>query len=187
MTQRRAGGTGPGPDAGAPPLPERVLVTWEGGKRYRGGRDSAPPIVLDGDREAGPGAVDAVAIALAACSAQDVENILRKRRTPAESLEVEVRFARAPEPPRRILGMRLVYRVRTSSAVHHVERAVALALEKYCSVSASLAPDVRVTTTVEMAPPAEAGSPEAGSPGAGSPGSAGSPPVTEPPMDVETP
>lgn len=181
MTQRRAGGTEPAMDAGRPALPERVLVTWEGGKCYRGGREGAPAIVLDGDRQAGPGAVDAVAIALAVCSSQDVENILRKRRTPAESLEIDVRFARAPEPPRRILEMRLVYRVRTTSAVQHVERAVALALDKYCSVSASLAPDVRVTTAVEVAPPTDAGSS-----GAGSPGPAGSPPVTEAPMDGET-
>lgn len=160
-----------GPDEGATGLTEQVLVTWEEGKRYRGAREGGPGIVLDGDRMAGPGAVDAVAIALAVCSAQDVVNVLRKRRTPAEALEVEVRFARAAEPPRRILEMRLVFRVRTASAVHHVERAVELSREKYCSVSATLAPDLRVTTAVEVAPPADAGSPG----------------PTEPPADVETP
>ena len=135
----------------APPLgdlPQHLVVTWEGDRRYRAGRTGVPPILLDGDKEAGPGSVDAVVAGLAACSAIDVVDILQKRRTPAEKLQVDVRYARTGTVPRRLTEVHLVYRVHTESDVQHVERAVELSRTKYCSVSASLAPDVIVTTEV---------------------------------------
>lgn len=141
------------PEGEVPPLTERVLVEWEGDLRFRGGREGGPTILLDGRKVAGPGAVDAVGIALATCSAQDVVEILSKRRTPVEALEIEVRYARADGTPRRITALHLLFRVRTASAPHHVERAVSLAVEKYCSVACSLASDVRVTTGVEVEAP----------------------------------
>ena len=134
-------------------LPRHLVVNWEGGRRYRAGPEGVPPILLDGDREAGPGSVDAVAAGLAACSAIDVVDILEKRRTPVQALQVDVRYARAEGVPRRIERVHLIYRVRTASAVHHVERAVQLSREKYCSVSASLAPDILITTAVEVEEP----------------------------------
>jgi putative redox protein len=134
-------------------LPERVLVEWEGGRRFRGGREGQPSILLDGSKGSGPGAVDAVAIALATCSAIDVVEILEKRRTPAESLAVEVRYARVDDTPRRISAVHLLFRVRTASELPHVERAVSLSLEKYCSVASSLSSDIRITTGVELDAP----------------------------------
>ena len=53
---------------------------------------------------------------------------------------------------------RLVYRVTSASDLHHVERAVKLSLEKYCSVATSLAPDIPVEWSVELTPGAEAAS-----------------------------
>jgi putative redox protein len=128
-------------------------VHWDGDLRYRGGREGGASVLLDGSKTAGPGAVDAVGIALAACSAQDVVSMLAKRRTPVEKLEIDVRYARVNGTPRRLAAIHLLFRVRTASAPHHVERAAALAVEKYCSVASSLAPDVRVTTSVEVEAP----------------------------------
>jgi putative redox protein len=126
---------------------------WEGDLRFRGGREGGPSVVLDGSKVAGPGAVDAVGLALAACSGQDVLAMLAKRRTPAEKLEIDVRYARVNGTPRRLAAFHLVFRVHTASAPHHVERAARLAVEKYCSVASSLAPDVRITTSVEVEAP----------------------------------
>jgi putative redox protein len=137
--------------------PEVTLeVEWEGGKRYRGRRPDGPALLLDGAREAAPGPVDAVLVALAACSAIDVVEILEKRRTPPTSLRIRVDASRADGTPRRLTSVRLTYRVATASEAHHVERAVALSLEKYCSVAASLAPDIPITAAVEVEQPAEA-------------------------------
>jgi putative redox protein len=134
-------------------LPERVVVEWEGEHRFRGGRESRPSVLLDGSKVAGPGAVDAVAIALATCSAIDVVDILEKRRTPAESLTIEVSYARVDGTPRRISALHLAFRVRTASELPHVERAVSLSVEKYCSVASSLSSDIGITSEVVLEAP----------------------------------
>ena len=129
-----------------------IEVVWEGGKRYRGGRAGGPTHLVDGDRKVGPSPVEGMLVALGSCSAIDVVEILEKRRTPAVSLSVQVHFARATKPPRRLTAARLVYRVESASDLEHVERAVKLSLEKYCSVATSLAPDTTVEWSVELEP-----------------------------------
>jgi putative redox protein len=141
------------PRAESVDLPEHLVVQWDGDLRFRGGREGGATVLLDGAKVAGPGAVDAVGIALAACSGQDVVAMLAKRRTPVEKLEIDVRYARVNGTPRKLAAIHLVFRVRTASPAHHVERAASLAVEKYCSVASSLAPEVRITTSVEVEAP----------------------------------
>lgn len=127
-----------------------VDVVWEGGMRYRGGPAGGRTHLLDGRREAAPSPVDALLVSLAACSAIDVVEILEKRRTPPRSLDVSVRFSRAAEPPRRLTDVHLTYRIATDSERPHVERALELSFDRYCSVSATYAPDTRIGWTLEM-------------------------------------
>lgn len=137
------------------PVEKPVEVVWEGGRRYRGGPAGGPTLVLDGDGEVSPGPVNALVVALASCSAIDVVDYLEKRRTPASALAVSVRFSRAPSPPRRITEAHLAFRVATDSPRDHVERAVQLSFEKYCSVASSLAPDTKLDWSVEIEPAGE--------------------------------
>lgn len=130
-----------------------IEVVWEGGRRYRGGPAGGPSLMLDGDRKESGSPVDSILVALGACSAIDVVDILEKRRTPVTSLRVAIEFSRAPEPPRRVTQADLRFIVATTSEAHHVERAVELSFEKYCSVSASLAPDIDLTWSVELGSP----------------------------------
>jgi putative redox protein len=132
-----------------------IEVVWEGGKRYRGGAPGGPTIVMDGDRAAAPSPVDSLLISLGTCSAIDVVEILEKRRTPATSLKVHLEFSRAPSPPRRLTEVRAHFTVATASEANHVERALELSFEKYCSVASSLAPDTRLSWTLEIQTPAE--------------------------------
>lgn len=132
-----------------------IEVVWEGGRRYRGGPLGGPAMMLDGDRKESASPVDSILVALSACSAIDVVDILEKRRTPVTSLRVAVEFSRAPEPPRRVTQADLRFVIATASAAHHVERAVELSFEKYCSVSASLAPDIDLTWSVDLRSPGE--------------------------------
>jgi putative redox protein len=127
-----------------------IEMTWEGGMRFRGGRAGGPAFVLDGDSEAGPTPPDALVSALAACSGIDVVNYLEKRRTPARSLAVSVRFSRMPTTPRRVTAANLHFVVDTDSPPEHVGRAVQLSFDNYCSVAKSLAPDTVLTYTVEI-------------------------------------
>ncbi len=76
-------------------------------------------------------------------------DILAKRRTPVEKLSIEVEGERREETPRRFVRLRITYRVDGAGIeAIHAERAVALAFEKYCSVAASMAPDIVVETVV---------------------------------------
>ena len=129
-----------------------MQIVWEGGKRYRGGQPGGATLVVDGDRQAGPSPVEALVIALGSCSAIDIVEILEKRRTPAERLEVKVEFARAASPPRRITAARVTFVVATASEPSHVQRAADLSFEKYCSVSNTLAPDTELTWEVQVEP-----------------------------------
>jgi len=107
---------------------------------------------MDGNREAGPSPVDSVLVSLAACSAIDVVEILEKRRTPATALSVHVEFSRAPTPPRRLTDIALRFSIATESELHHVERAIELSMQKYCSVATSLAPDTHISWKAELEP-----------------------------------
>jgi putative redox protein len=137
------------------PVQYPIEMVWEGGMRYRGGRPAGPQVVLDGHSEAGLSPPDVLVGALATCSAIDVVDYLEKRRTPATSLAVSVAFSRAPTPPRRITRAHLTFRVATDSTREHVERAVQLSFDRYCSVAASLAPDTELGFTVELTPAGE--------------------------------
>ena len=128
-----------------------IHAVWRGDHRFDAGRVGKPQIRIDSDAETGPGPVDTLLTAVATCSAIDVVDILAKRHTPAAALEVEVVAERRATHPRRVLTLEIVYHV-TGAEIErvHAERAVALSLERYCSVSSSLAPDIVVRTAVVL-------------------------------------
>lgn len=136
------------------PVEYPIEVQWEGEMRWRGGPADGPTLLVDGNRQAAPSPVDALVVAIASCSAIDVVDYLEKRRTPATAASVSVRFSRAAEPPRRLTDVHLTFRVSTDSPREHVERAVQLSYDKYCSVMASLATDTRIDWEIEISPPA---------------------------------
>ena len=124
-----------------------VFVRWQGGRQYEVKRDGAPPITIDGNRTKGPGPVEALLASLASCSAIDVVDYLEKRRTPATVLDVRVSAVRAPSPPRRVLSASLEFTIDGMGIDRdHAERSIALAFGTYCSVSASLAGDLELST-----------------------------------------
>ena len=134
------------------PVEYPIEVVWEGGMRYRGGPAGGPTLVMDGTREAAPSPVESILVSLASCSASDVVDYLEKRRTPPASVAVSVRFSRAPNPPRRVTDAQLAFRVAADSPREHVERAIELSFEKYCSVAHTIAPDTRGGWTRELEP-----------------------------------
>lgn len=133
-----------------------IEVVWEGEERFRGGKAGVPQMVLDGERLAGPSPVDALLVAIASCSGIDVLEILNKRRTPATAIVVTVEFSRAATPPRRLTDVVLHFEVAVDSEATHVERAIELSIRKYCSVSATFAPDTRISWTARLRPAGEA-------------------------------
>ena len=136
------------------PQQRAVHVEWTGtGLAFRGGgtEPATPAITIDGDGQEGPSPMLTLLLAAAGCSGADVVVILEKMRLPIQGLSIDISGMRRDEQPRRYTDLTFRFRV-TGDAVDtaKVERAVALSLEKYCSVVASLAPDLRVEYQVEV-------------------------------------
>jgi putative redox protein len=69
-----------------------------------------------------------------------------------ESIDIEVAGTRRDEHPRRVTAIHYRFTVRGEGADEtKVRLAVALSLEKYCSVHASLATDIRIDYDVVIA------------------------------------
>ncbi|CAN5268391.1 OsmC family protein [soil metagenome] len=128
-----------------------VFVSWQGERQYEVRRAGAPPITIDGNRTKGPGPVEALLASLASCSAIDVVDYLEKRRTPATRLDIRITAVRAASPPRRVLSAVLEYTVDGEGIDrNHAERSIALAFATYCSVAATLASDVELSTRLVL-------------------------------------
>jgi Predicted redox protein, regulator of disulfide bond formation len=128
-----------------------VFVRWQGARQYEVSRDGAPPITLDGNRTKGPGPVEALLASLASCSAIDVIDYFEKRRTPVRKLDVRISAVRAQSPPRRVLSAALEFTIDGDGIDRdHAERSIALALGTYCSVAASLASDIALSSVLVL-------------------------------------
>lgn len=131
------------------PVVTAIRATWRAEQRFDTGRVEGPTVVIDG--AAGPGPVEMLLGAVATCSALDIIGIIAKRRTPVETLEVNVRGHRRSAYPRRVTRLDIEYRVGGLGIEReHAERAIRLSFERYCSVAASLAADIVVETTLVL-------------------------------------
>lgn len=119
--------------------PSTIHLEWQGDRRFDSGRPGGPVIRLDGDGLTGQSPVDALMSALAACTAVDVVDILAKRRTPLAALSIDAVGTRSEGVPRRVTAAALTYHLSGDGVERsHAERAVELAITKYCSVRDSL-------------------------------------------------
>lgn len=121
----------------------KVNVIWTPPMRFEGLAPSQARTVMAERREGvtpeGPSPMETVLMAACACSGIDVVEILEKMRAPLAALQIEAEAERANEPPRVFTKIRLCYRARGEGlTVDQVQRAVALSVDKYCSVSAML-------------------------------------------------
>ncbi|MDQ7844189.1 MAG: OsmC family protein [Armatimonadota bacterium] len=119
----------------------KVSVEWAPPLRFIGtSAHSGAQLMIEDRREgvtpAGPSPMETTLMALASCSAVDVVEILQKMRGEITGLRVEADAERAPDPPRVFTKVRLRYRVSGRGlSRQQVERAVALSVDKYCSVA----------------------------------------------------
>jgi len=122
---------------------KKVALTWRQGLEFSGGVEGKAPITIDSDGPAGPGPMDTLLLALAGCTGGDVVSILKKMQFPVRALTVEVAGERRAKHPKRYTSILLTYRVNAPGAPEErVRHAIDLSLEKYCSVTHSLAPDI---------------------------------------------
>ena len=87
--------------------------------------------------------------ALSGCTAVDVVSILKKRRRTIDRFEIVTDGTRAETAPRYFTDIHCHYIVTSPDATEEeLEKGVALAIEKYCSVGASL--KSKITFSVEV-------------------------------------
>ena len=126
--------------------PTNVTLKWDGEHRFDGQRQGDfPAIRIDASGKTGPGPVDVLVMSLAACTGVDVVDILEKRRTPVESFTVDGTGERFDGIPARLTRVLLTYRIEGATVEReHAERAIDLAITKYCSVRDSLKTEIPV-------------------------------------------
>ena len=131
--------------------PSRIHVKWAGDQRFETGRPNGQIALLDGNGIAGQSPPDALLSALASCVSVDVVSILAKRRTPVESLEIDVVGVRVDTTPRRFKHITLNFRIAGKGIDREQAlRAIELSATKYCSVRDSLRSDIDIDWTVEI-------------------------------------
>lgn len=159
MTPQNKNSSAADPNAAAKP-PSRVHVKWVGDHRFDTGRPGGPTARIDGSSRTGQSPPDGLLSSLASCTSIDVVDILAKRRTPVQSLEVEVIGERVDTVPRRFKHITLNYRI-SGAGIERDQalRAIELSATKYCSVRDSLSPDITVDWTVEILPASSPGKP----------------------------
>lgn len=134
--------------------PNRIIATWRREQEFATGKPGGPVAIVDGHGVTGMGPVDTLLSALATCSSADVVEILKKRRTPVTSLEVEAVGRRVDAIPRRLEHVMLRFRIAgTGIEREQAERAIELSITKYCSVRDSLDPTIPIEWDLELASP----------------------------------
>jgi putative redox protein len=130
---------------------QKIAVNWKSDRVFEAGREGRPSILIDGDGNASISPPDALLAALGSCISVDVVDILAKRRTPVEKYSVEVIGERVDTTPRRFRHITLNISI-TGAGIErkHADRAIDLAVNKYCSVRDTLDLNMPVVWNLEL-------------------------------------
>lgn len=90
---------------------------------------------------------------VAACASFDVVSILQKQREPLKDVQVSAKGERLDHAQvKPFKSIHLQFTLLGALDRQKAERAVALAVEKYCSVASSLHPDIILTHSLNIQP-----------------------------------
>ncbi len=129
----------------------RVHLALVGPAAFEATAGSGGKLVVDGAPEIGGEGrgmrpMELLLASVASCSAMDVLHILRKQKEPLEGLAVEIEGARLDAVPSPFVKMKMIFVARGAGLDDHkLQRAVGLAVEKYCSARATLGSGVEIT------------------------------------------
>jgi putative redox protein len=124
----------------------QVELTWIERQRYLAVDSGNHSAVFSAKEDVGVKPSEALLMALAGCSAHDVVEIVGKRRLALTKLKVIVTGEQAEKAPWAFTRIHLRYVASAEGLdMEQLTRAIDLSLNKYCSVRASLSPDVEVS------------------------------------------
>ena len=129
-----------------------TTIQWVSGKRFVGIDSTNHSVVLSSkDEGVGVKPSDMLLIALAACTAVDVVEILSKKRQTLTSLEIITTGEQDADPPWTFRKINLKYRLSGANLTEKaVEQAIQLSEDKYCSVAATVRATAEITTEFEI-------------------------------------
>jgi putative redox protein len=127
-------------------------VKWVEGNTYIGRSNSNHNVVFDaGSDGAAPSPMEMVLMSVGGCSSVDVVSILKKTKQEFSSVDVQLTAERAETAPRVFTKINLHFVVTGKNVSEkHLERAVSLSAEKYCSVALMLDKTVEITHSHEV-------------------------------------
>ena len=127
-------------------------VRWVKGKQFVGTDGRNHSVVLSGDDPAqGVSPSQMLLVALSACSAYDVVDIMAKKRKPLIYLEVSADGRQDDNPPWAYQQIHLIYRLSGENLTDKaVVQAIELSQDKYCSVAATVKGVAEITYTYEI-------------------------------------
>ncbi len=141
----------------------RARVKWIENVCFVGESETGHALIMDGapesgGRNLGMRPMELLLIGMGGCTSFDVVTILKKARQPVTDCVVEVTGERAETVPKVFTKIHLHYIVTGKNLSHtHVERAIKLSAEKYCSASLMLAKAAEVTHDFEVVEAPELG------------------------------
>ena len=119
----------------------KTRVTWLEDMTYVAQSPSGHAVVLDGPPELGghnlgPRPMEMLLMGMGGCTAIDVVNILRKSRQDLRGCEVQLEAERADSDPKVFTAIHVHFILTGKNlSAKHVDRAIQLSSEKYCSAS----------------------------------------------------
>jgi putative redox protein len=134
----------------------KVRAKWVDGISFVGESGSGHAVVVDGapgdgGRNLGMRPMELVLLGTAGCTAVDVVLILRKARQPIADCTVEAEGERADTIPRVFTRIHFRYAVAGRGLDRgHVERAVKLSKDKYCSATQMLGKTAEITYEIAI-------------------------------------
>ena len=134
----------------------KVEVDWKGGKAFEAIADSGHKVMMDaspavGGDNRGSRPMELLLMGLGGCSSIDVTMMLEKSRQNVSDCKAVIEAERADAVPAVFTSIHVHFIVTGKGlSDKHVERAVKLSAEKYCSASIMLAKAVEITHDFEI-------------------------------------
>ena len=129
----------------------KASIQWQQDLLFKGTTDNGTSAILDGNKSEAPSPMEMVLMAAGSCSSVDVVSILKKSRQTITDVTVEVAGERVDTVPAVFKSIHLHFIITGDHVSEkHVQRAVSLSADKYCSVSIMLSGSVNVTHSYEI-------------------------------------
>ncbi len=131
----------------------KATVRYAGDDLFVGIPPSGHAQVMDanGERRSAPTPLENLLVAVAGCTAFDVQSILQKKRQDVTDYHVEITGHRREEYPRAFIKFEIKHVVKGRGVSEKaVADAIALSDGTYCSVAATVRPTAEIITSYEI-------------------------------------